>query len=545
LQLPSTVRHFAAGSLAAIVLWLTFFAHLNAIGLLGPDEPRYAAIAREMATTHDWVTPRLFAQPWLEKPVLYYWAAALAFRELSNSEVAARLPSAIAALLAAIAVTWAASSFYGRPAGFAGLLISSTCIASVAFARAATPDMLFSTALAFAMVTATAFLRRAGALRSPSQSRLGGKNSGSVLLLLFGAWLGAAALAKGPAAVALAVGSTALWALTTRHVRRALALAHPIALLSFCVVALPWYVLCARRNPDFIRTFFLLHNVRRYTTDVFQHHQPFWFFGPVLLLGLLPWTGLLGGVLRDGLEAWRENSWRESPGWFFACWAIFPVIFFSVSQSKLPGYILPSIPPIATLFATTLTKSMKEKRKAGWLILVVGVTWVLLAALPFGRWLNRLPPEARISLASHLIPWRAVAAAGGVLIAVLALARRPLAGFVVSCLLFAGLAEIGSLRFLPQLDPVLSARTAAEVLASSAGVREGLLAYEVPRDWRYGLDFYLGRGIEEWTPQVTGPAWVCTTPAGANQLVRSSETIRFLERVSPETLLVRVERTGP
>lgn len=539
-----TARHYAAGLLAVVILWLTFFAHLNAIGLLGPDEPRYAAIAREMATTGDWVTPRLFGQPWLEKPVLYYWAAALAFRELGASEVAARLPSSIAALLAAIAVAWAASNFYGRAAALAGLLIFSTCVASLAFARAATPDMLFSTALAFAMLTAAAFLRCAGALRSPSPLKLNGEHSGIVPRLLFGAWLGVATLAKGPAAIVLAAGSVALWTLVSRQWRRAIALAHPVALLSFCVVALPWYVFCARRNSDFVRTFFLLHNIRRYTTDVFQHHQPFWFFGPVLLLGLLPWTALLGWAFRDGLERWRENSWRESPGWFFACWAAFPVIFFSFSQSKLPGYILPSIPAIAVLFAAAVTRSIEEKPKAEWPVVAVGMTWVLLAAMPFGRWLKRLPPDARISFESHLVSWLAVAAAGGVLVASLALARRPWAGLIVSCLLFAGLTEVGTLRFLPRLDPTLSARTAAEAMASSAEVREALLAYKIPRDWRYGLDFYLGREIQEWTPQVTGPTWVCTTPAGAEELLRSGEIIRFLEKVSPEILLIRVERPG-
>ena len=528
----------------AIVLWLTFFAHLNAIGLLGPDEPRYAAIARDMATTGDWVTPRLYGQPWLEKPILYYWAAALAFRELGTAEVAARLPSSIAALLAARAVAWAASKFYGRAAGFAGPLIFSTCIASLAFARAATPDMLFAMALAFAMATAATFLRRTGALRDPAQPKPDRRNSAIILQLLFGVWVGIAALAKGPAGFVLAAGSVALWAVTTRNWRRSFALAHPIALLSFCVIALPWYVFCARRNPDFVRTFFVLHNIRRYTSDVFQHHQPFWFFGPVLLLGLLPWTALLGWVVRDGLRRWRENSWRESAGWFFACWAIFPLIFFSFSQSKLPGYILPSIPAMAVLFSAALAKSVDEQRQGNWPIAAVGATWILLAALPLGRWLNRLPPETRASLVNHLIPWLAVAAAGGVLIAALALARRPCAGVVVSCLLFAGLAEVGSLRFLPQLDAALSARAPAEVLASSAEVRQNLLAFEVPRDWRYGLDFYLGREIQDWNPQVTGPAWVCTTPAGVNQLVRSGETIRFLEKLSPEILLVRVDRTG-
>jgi hypothetical protein len=204
---------------------------------------------------------------------------------------------------------------------------------------------------------------------------------------------------------------------------------------------------------------------------------------------------------------------------------------------------LPSIPAVAVLFSATLVKSVDEERRGNWPIAAVGATWVFLAALPLGRWLNRLPPETRGSLLNHLLPWLAVAAAGGVFIAALALARRPWAGVVVSCLLFAGLTEVGSLRFLPQLDAALSARAAAEVLASSAKVHQNLLAFEVPRDWRYGLDFYLGREIQEWTPQVTGPVWVCTTPAGVDDLVRSGEIIRFLEKMSPEILLVRVDRT--
>ncbi len=116
-------------------------------------------------------------------------------------------------------------------------------------------------------------------------------------LLLFGAFLGAAVLAKGPAAIVLAGGAIGLWALATKQWRAALRVAHPFAIAAFCVVALPWYVLCAVRNPDFLRVFLWQHNFERYITPMFQHRQPFWYFGPIVLLALLPWTrsALAGG----------------------------------------------------------------------------------------------------------------------------------------------------------------------------------------------------------------------------------------------------------
>src|SRR6185437_6264864 len=157
-------------------------------------------------------------------------------------------------------------------------------------------------------------------------------------------------------AVVLAGGSVLLWALATRNWRAAFRLLHPLAILFFCIVSLPWYILCAYFNPDFFRTFILLHNFERYLTPVFQHRQPFWFFIPITLLALLPWTVLLWPAASKGLDLLRAKSgnpkaWRCSPGLFFACWAVFPIIFFSFSQSKLPSYILPAIPAIALLCA--------------------------------------------------------------------------------------------------------------------------------------------------------------------------------------------------
>jgi len=147
-----------AAPAAALTILTCLFSHLGAMGLAGPDEPRYAWIARSMATSGDWVTPRLYGQPWFEKPILHYWLGALGFNLNAPAEWAARLPSALAALAAALAIAWFAWKHYGIEEDLAGSpvvlapLIFSTTVAAVGFARAATPDMLFSACLALAMV---------------------------------------------------------------------------------------------------------------------------------------------------------------------------------------------------------------------------------------------------------------------------------------------------------------------------------------------------------------------------------------------------------
>ena len=289
----------AAFATAGVVILVSLFANLGAVGLLGPDEPRYAWIARAMAETGDWVTPRLWGAPWFEKPVLYYWAAAIGFRMHLPPEWAARLPSAIAALVAAKAIAWFARRHYAAAEDsiasptLLAPVIFATSVAAIAFARAATPDMLFSAAITLAMVFAANVLRQSGALRIPDQPRTEIHNSNLPMLLLWGASLGLGVLAKGPAAVILAGGAVGIWAIATSNWRAAIRLAHPVAIAAFSVVALPWYALCARRNPDFLHIFIFQHNFERYLTPLFQHQQPFWFFGPITILALLPWSALL------------------------------------------------------------------------------------------------------------------------------------------------------------------------------------------------------------------------------------------------------------
>jgi 4-amino-4-deoxy-L-arabinose transferase-like glycosyltransferase len=501
---------------------ICLFGHLGAIGLLGPDEPRYAWIGRAMAETGDWVTPRLYGSPWFEKPILYYWAAALGFGLHLPSEWAARLPSAIAALAAALGIAWLGWKHYGfeecpwSPALLAPLFFS-TSVGAIGFSRAATPDMLFSASITLAMACATNILRDAGALRGPTDPALAGRRRDFAAIFGFGAFLGLAVLAKGPAAIILAGGAIAIWALATKHWRAAFRMLHPFAIASFCVVALPWYALCARRNPDFLRVFLLEHNFQRYVSDVFQHRQPFWFFIPITLLALIPWTAFLIPAVREGLELWRAKSWRDSPAFFFSCWAIFPILFFSLSQSKLPSYILPGIPALALVMAIGASRLIeRSSRSDGWIFVLAGLTWLGLAAAGLFWTMHRLPGGVANPARVPMVVCAVVAIIGGMLVALLGLSRQR-AALWASLLLGCALVEFAGIAILPRLDPYYSARSVGAMLRSDLRP-DRLFVHDLPRASQYGLAFYLGRQLPEWSPPDIDAALVLTTPKGFDEL---------------------------
>jgi 4-amino-4-deoxy-L-arabinose transferase-like glycosyltransferase len=485
-----SVRNLLAAMLAAMVLGICLCSGFSAIGLVGPDEPRYAWIARNMAETGNWVTPILYGQPWFEKPILYYWSAAAGFKLLHSPEWAARLPSSFAALAVALAMAWLAWRIYGARTSWAALFIFSTCVGVVAFARAAAPDMLFSASLALALACAAMVAKCNGCFNAGGEPRTG---SDKLDLIFLGAWIGMATLAKGPAGIILAGGAVLLWAVFTHHWRTALRMLHPLAILSFCVVALPWYVLCAERNPGFVRSFILQQNFERYLTPVFQHRQPFWFFLTILLLGLLPWTVLLGGVAADAWRVWRERSYASSPGLFIACWSIFPVVFFSFSQSKLPGYILPAFPPLALLLAHSFVHASEQTpTRARWLAIATAILWLAICASG-AHWLHRLPNPALQAVEFHqlrivLLDWGAATAA-----AILGFgAMKKISIALMICgISVASLVLYAERRTLQELDPYLSTRALARIVPAPlpTSPRE-IPLIGIRRSCEYGLRFY-------------------------------------------------------
>jgi 4-amino-4-deoxy-L-arabinose transferase-like glycosyltransferase len=510
----STAARIGWGILIVLTLYVCYFSHLGAIGFVGPDEPRYAWVARDMMETDDWVTPRLYGKPWFEKPPLFYWGAALCFKIFGVSEASARLPSAVSALLATLALVWLALRLYGDETARWLLLLLPTTVGMIGFSHAAATDMPFSGMLTIAMVCAAVIL---GLTRNENTPIL--PRTPWLALILFGFSLGLGVLAKGPAAIILSGGAVFFWALFTKRWRDALRLLHPAALASFCLTALPWYILCARRNPDFFRVFIIEHNFKRYLTPEFQHVQPFWFYVPVLLVAFLPWTALfLWSSARGAIHLWRTRCTREST-WLLICWAGFCLIFFSISRSKLPGYVLPGLPAICLLMTRDMSRRLQQKRDdVRWLSAGVALTLVALGVVA-DRLHDRIPfvtdirPAPTVGLLAVFVVFCGIAAG------ILGLRRRGVAALALTAITLPVFMVVGSAD-LWELDEGVSARPAIRHMQERWPSTDLSTAtsYKLSRSLKFGLDFYLHREVAEWSPPLDDSSIIFTTHKGSAEL---------------------------
>src|ERR1700678_2861588 len=266
----------------------------DGLGLVGADEPRYAQIAREVLPRRDYVTPVLWGHPWLEKPALYYWRAMFAFLEFGVHDWSARLPSASFVFILVALIYLHLRRF--RPGSqLDAALITASCAGIVGFARGASTDMQLAAPFCIGLLGWYAWYET-------------GKKFWLFDLYFF---VGVATLAKGPVAPAMAGCIIFTFAALRREwflLRRTFWI--PGVLLYFAMV-LPWYIAVQRRNPDFLRIFFLEHNLERFATNRFMHQQPFWYYLPILLLALMPWSVIalraLIGASRQSIAEWRAR----------------------------------------------------------------------------------------------------------------------------------------------------------------------------------------------------------------------------------------------
>ena len=280
--------------------YLVYFYDLSAAGLLGPDEPRYASVSREMARSGDWITPRLWGAPWFEKPALLYWLSGLGFRLGLNAELAPRLPGALMAVAFLAFYWWALRREFGCRAAWLATLILGTSGMWVAYSQNGVTDLPLAATFSAAMLLAMPWVARRDTRQLPAAA----------------AMFGLAVLAKGLVPLALAAPL-----LMGRHVRDWL---RWRVVLPFFVVALPWYALCYWRNGwTFIHEFFVVHHFSRVTSDALMHERPVWFYLPILVAGLLPWTPLLG-LMATAKGLSRPAARCSSPSGRWRCWCSFP-----------------------------------------------------------------------------------------------------------------------------------------------------------------------------------------------------------------------------
>jgi 4-amino-4-deoxy-L-arabinose transferase-like glycosyltransferase len=367
---------------------LTFFAGLGRPAITDSDEAYYAQAAREMLDGGDWLTPRFNGEDRWNKPVLYYWLTAAAYALAGPTEWAARFWSA-ASGLGLVLLTWSIGRrLTGRAdaAWLAGAIVA-TCFGYFALARSALPDLplaCFTTLTIWASLRATASAGLAPATRP-------------------GRWWGVAGLAaalgflvKGP--VALAVPGLVLVPAWWRE-RRLRLLVSPGAALAvaiFSLVGLPWYlVMGIEHGGAWMESFFIGDNLERFTSTRFNEPRPLWFYLPVVLGGLLPWTPYLALLLpRAAAGLVRGARTTSKADWLLACWTVMPLLFFTLSIGKQPRYVLPLLPPLAIAIARVLAREVHDPRPgspgpaslrlATWATatLLAGVAALLLRARP-------------------------------------------------------------------------------------------------------------------------------------------------------------------
>jgi 4-amino-4-deoxy-L-arabinose transferase-like glycosyltransferase len=460
-----------------------FFYGMGQFGLIGADEPRYAQVAREMLERHDWITPVLGGHAWLEKPPLYYWQAMLAYSAFGVSDVTARIPAAIDATLLVVAVYLFFRRFR-RGIEIDAALITASCAGVIGFAHAASMDMALAAAFGMGMLAWWAWRE--------SDER--------IYLALFYACMALGMLAKGPVAPALAGVTIVLFALAVGEFRLVLRTLWLPGIFLFCAIALPWYVAVQVRNPQFFREFILQHNLARFSSDLYHHRQPFWYYVPVTALALVPWTVFVIAAFVESLRIWWAKRKSGSVaadlevqfGLFACCWLVVPVAFFSISQSKLPGYILPALPAGAVLLADYLRRHLAQE-EARTVSKALAILHAVVAAAPIVPALliayliteHRLPGGQPMMIALAI----AFALCAGIAMTLVSRLRLRMLRFVT--LIPVVLSVAAALKYgAAAMDHTLSARPLAIEIASIETRQLPLAVYGVSREMEYGLTFY-------------------------------------------------------
>jgi 4-amino-4-deoxy-L-arabinose transferase-like glycosyltransferase len=481
-----------------LVLWLFVVAvalsiHLGSYPLFDADEGRNGEVGREMAATNDYVMPRLDGMPYLDKPIVYFAAEAAAMEILGPTETAARLPALLFTFATAAVAFWFARRVWGRDEGLIAAIAYLSMPLTLAFSR----TVIFDSALSFFIVLAIVgfyFAVESSSPDAPDSSPSPRLRMTRLWTVLAWAAIGFGVLTKGPVAIALPLLVAIPYAIRRKAFR---ALWSWWGLAAFIVVIAPWVWAISIAVPDFLKYVLVTETVQRLATKALKRTGAPWYFVPYLLGGALPWSVL-------ALFAWRRarsgEDGRSNPArlphsmFFVALWIVIPFIFFSISQSKRPQYILPLMPAVALAVAYFWRDERRAVaiRIAAVVLLILGIALAAAPAIVHHR--AKVDPAIAAGIDSSALPMGIATLAGA-----------------IGALLFARRREIAlaALSF-----PIIAIPVTANPLLQSIGARrsaQSLVAQMRPQltpdtqvigieAYTGSMSFYLQRTIPVATP---------------------------------------------
>ncbi len=378
-----------------LIFTLIWFSNLEYRKLANPDEGRYAEIPREMALSGDWVTPRLNDLKYFEKPPLQYWATAAAFRVFGESQWGARWWPATTAFGCVLLMFWTGRRLFSEETGLAAAAALGGCTGFVINAHINTLDAGLA---AFLTVGLLGFLHAQHPSATPTENR-------NWMLVVWAA-MALAVLSKGLIGVVLPGAVLAIYILIEHDWRLLTRLHVGKGLVLLLLITVPWFVAVSLANDEFARFFFIHEHFARFLTKVHRREGAWWYFIPILLFGAMPWLPFIAVRLRDG---WRHEGEPGTlqPRRLLLIWAAFIFLFFSVSGSKLPSYILPVFPALA-LFAAVEIQRMEPEIliRLAWGMAAVGGALLLVVLMGGERIAGAFSNDSSpFEIVRNVVPW--------------------------------------------------------------------------------------------------------------------------------------------
>jgi 4-amino-4-deoxy-L-arabinose transferase-like glycosyltransferase len=458
--------------IVVVCSYVFFFLNLGAYSLKDPDEGRYAEIPREMVESGNYLVPHFNYVRYFEKPPLLYWATAASYKLFGINEWSARFPNAVAAILCVLATYMFTSRAFGADTALIASVMLTTSFGFFAMARTLTTDMLFASMLSISLFSFGEYYR---------EKRV-------IFLHLFFVTLALAVLTKGPVAVVLMAVTVFIFLLLENDLSFSKKLISPTGWLLFAVIAAPWFVIMCIREKQFFQFFFIDQHILRFLTTKHNRSGPLYYFIPVLFAGLFPWSIFLPRAI---LEVRKVREVR-----LFLIWSLVVFLFFSLSGSKLPTYILPVFPALVIVLGNLFARHWQRPMNCGGELITYLVVFTCIAlsgfALCTGRWMT-VPGSDFVSTSDiHFFAIGLAVASMAILALLLIRTMRTFATFFFMLGAFSLVVVIGLLLHVHIIDGIKTSKAVAREIRLADKGGSVVVNYG---SFLEGLPFYLSRRI--------------------------------------------------